>query len=392
VGGTAEFIRGREASAAGLRLAIFSDTYPPQVNGLTRTLERLVPAIEARGGEVRVVTVSDPDAEPDVRVDRWPSIPFWAYPQLRIAAPARARALDLIERWKPTLIHSVTEFGVGLGGLFAAREARVPFVSSYHTHFQQYLRFYELEYLDVIAWPFLRWFHNSGRCTWAPSRIVASELAARGFRDVRVWSRGVEHARFNPSFRSRELRSALGAGDDTVLVAYVGRLAPEKGIGVALAGMRPVLERHAGRVAFALAGDGPAEATYRASAPPGTVFAGRLTGRALSEFYASADVFVLPSLTETFGNVVLEAMASGLAVIAPDSGATTELATPENSLQFPAHDPAALTASVERLVADAALRTRLAGVALAEARSRSWDAVFDRLVADYRQVLGLPPA
>jgi glycosyltransferase involved in cell wall biosynthesis len=202
----------------------------------------------------------------------------------------------------------------------------------------------------------------------------------------------VEHARFNPSFRSRELRSALGAGDDTVLVAYVGRLAPEKGIGVALAGMRPVLERHAGRVVFALAGDGPAEATYRASAPPGTVFAGRLTGRALSEFYASADVFVLPSLTETFGNVALEAMASGLAVIAPDSGATTELATPETALQFPAHDPAALTASVERLISDAALRKRLANAALAEARGRSWDAVFDRLVADYRQVLGTPPA
>ncbi|MFI5310702.1 MAG: glycosyltransferase family 4 protein [Gemmatimonadales bacterium] len=387
----AEGIPPPGASAAGLRLAVFSDTYPPQINGLTRTLERLVPAIEARGGEVRVVTVSEPGAEPDPLVDRWPSIPFWAYPELRIAAPARARALDLIEHWKPTLIHSVTEFGVGLGGLVAAREARVPFVSSYHTHFQQYLQFYELEYLDVIAWPYLRWFHNCGRCTWAPSRVVAEELVSRRFRDVRVWSRGVEHARFNPSFRSRELRASLGAADDTVLVAYVGRLAPEKGIAVALSGMRPVLERHAGRVVFALAGDGPAEAAYRASAPAGTTFVGRLTGRALSEFYASADVFVLPSLTETFGNVVLEAMASGLAVIAPDSGATTELATSETALQFPARDPAALTASVERLVADAALRRRLAVAALAQARERTWDAVFDRLVADYLQVLGLPP-
>jgi len=122
------------------------------------------------------------------------------------------------------------------------------------------------------------------------------------------------------------------------------------------------------------------------------VFAGRLTGRALSEFYASADVFVFPSLTETFGNVVLEAMSSGLAVIAPDSGATTEFATRENALQFDARAPAALAASVERLVLDEPLRLRLAAAALAEARRRTWDAVFDGLVADYRDVLGWPPA
>ncbi|MFI5311357.1 MAG: glycosyltransferase family 4 protein [Gemmatimonadales bacterium] len=378
-------------SAAGIRLAIFSDTYPPQVNGLTRTLDRLVPAIEARGGEVRIVTVSDPESGEDVHVERWPSIPFWAYPQLRIAAPARGRALDLVEHWKPTLIHSVTEFGVGLGGLLAARESRIPFVSSYHTHFEQYIRFYKLDYLDAVAWPFLRWFHNSGRCTWAPSHMVASELTAHGFRNMRVWSRGVEQARFAPSFRSRALRERLGAGDDTVLVVYVGRLAPEKGLDVALEGMRIALGRLAGRVAFALAGDGPAEARYRAAAPGGSVFVGRLTGRALSEFYASADVFVFPSTTETFGNVLLEAMASGLAVIAPDQGATTELATSETSLQFTAQDAVALAACVERLVNDAALRGRLASAALAEARARTWDAVFDQLVADYRTVLDAAP-
>jgi glycosyltransferase involved in cell wall biosynthesis len=141
-------------------------------------------------------------------------------------------------------------------------------------------------------------------------------------------------------------------------------------------------------VAFALAGDGPAEAKYRASAPKGAVFAGRLTGRALSEFYASADVFVFPSITETFGNVVLEAMASGLAVIAPDWGATTELATAERALQFPAHDALALAERVERLVTDASLRRRLSEASLAEARARTWDTVFDRLVEDYQEVVG----
>ena len=151
--------------------------------------------------------------------------------------------------------------------------------------------------------------------------------------------------------------------------------------------MRQVMARHGSQVSFALAGHGPAEARCRATAPPGTVFMGRLTGRALSEFYASADIFVFPSITETFGNVVLEAMSSRLALVAPDFGATTELATTETALQFAAQDPASLADCVERLVHDPALRRRLADAAFAVASTRTWDAVFDRLVADYLEAL-----
>lgn len=357
-------------------------------------MERLVGAVEARGGQARVITVDDPEATPDDRVERWPSIPFWAYPQLQMAAPSRSRALDCIEQWRPNLIHSATEFGIGLSGLFAAREARVPLVTSYHTHFTAYLRHYNLSFLDSISWPFLRWVHNAGLRTFAPSEIVRAELEGHRFKNTRVWSRGVDQGRFSPTFRSTALRAELGATEDTILVVYVGRIAPEKGIDVALDGMRLVMERHAGRgaVAFALAGDGPAEERCRATAPAGTKFVGKLSGRALSEFYASADVFVFPSITETFGNVVLEAMASGLALVAPDSGATTELATTETALQFPAHDPAALADRVERLMIDPALRRQLAQSALAVAQSRTWDSIFDRLVADYFEVLpGLRP-
>ncbi len=318
-------------------------------------------------------------------------MPFWAYPQLRMTAPSRARALDVIEHWKPNLIHSATEFGVGLGGLIAAREKQVPFVTSYHTHFTAYLRHYNLSFLDSVGWPFLRWFHNAGRRTFAPSEMVRAELEANGFHGTRVWSRGVDQTKFNPSFRSRDLRAKFGADDDTILVAYVGRIAPEKGIDVALDGMRMVLERHAeaGRsnVRFLLVGDGPAEERCRATAPAGTVFAGRLSGRDLSEAYASADVFVFPSITETFGNVVLEAMASGLALVAPDWGATTELATTETALQFKASDPAALADCVERLIAKPELRQRISTAAMASAATKTWDSIFDRLMDDYREAL-----
>lgn len=343
--------------------------------------------MEQRGGEVRVATVSDPAADQDPRVERWPSIPFWAYPQLQMAAPSRQRALDLVETWRPNLIHVTTEFGIGLSGLFAAREARVPLVSSYHTHFKAYLEFYGLSVLDRIAWPYICGFHNRGLRTFAPSGIVARELEGQGIRNVRVWSRGVDGERFSSTFRSAEMRQRLGANGNTPLVVYVGRLAREKGVHVLLQAIRIVRSSAGADVAFALVGDGPAEAECRAAAPEGTVFTGKLTGRELSEAYASADIFSFPSTTETFGNVVLEAMASGVAVIAPDIGATTEYATTECARQFSAKDPASLAAAILGLATDAGERSRIAAAGVATARARTWDAVFDGLVRDYRDAV-----
>lgn len=146
-------------------------------------------------------------------------------------------------------------------------------------------------------------------------------------------------------------------------------------------------ERAGDRVVFAIVGDGPAEAECRAAAPAGTVFTGKLTGRELAAAYASADIFAFPSITETFGNVVLEAMASGLAVVAPDIGATTEYATPETAVQFRAKDAESFAGQLLRLVDDAALRARIAASGLAFARATTWDSIFDRLVRDYRDVV-----
>lgn len=375
------------ADARGLRLAIFTDTFTPQVNGVARTLARLVQAVEARGGAVRVETVADPAAAVDARVHGWPSTPFWAYPQLRMAAPPKAEAIARLRRWRPTLVHAATPFGVGLAGRAAARALGVPFVTSYHTSFSEYLRHYGLSALDAVAWPFLRWFHNSGRRTFAPSQLVATQLAAQGFQDVRVWSRGVDPLRFHPRFRSAEMRAAMGASTDDLVVAYVGRLAPEKGIHVALDGLRGVMAESGSRVRLAIAGDGPDEARCRAMAPPGTWFAGSLSGDALSAFYASADLFVFPSTTETFGNVVLEAMASGLPVVAPDTGATLELADARTAQLFRGGSAESLAAAVRALAADTARRAELRTAGLAVAASRSWPAVWDALLAEYAAVV-----
>ncbi len=369
--------------ARGLRLAVFTDTYAPQLNGVARTLERLVQAVEAAGGAVRVETVADAAATLDRRVHRWASSPFWAYPQLRIAAPPKARAIAAMRRWRPTLIHAATPFGVGLAGRAAARALGVPLVTSYHTAFDAYLRHYRLSALDAVAWPYLRWFHNSGLRTFAPSRMVAEQLMGQGFDGVRVWSRGVDPQRFHPKFRCAEMRGRMGARDGEIVVGYVGRIAPEKGLYEALRAIAPVVERSAGRLRVAIAGDGPDDARCRAVAPQGTWFAGALCGAELSAFYASLDVLVFPSTTETFGNVVLEAMASGVPVIAPDVGATLEMANARTAQLFDASRPAEIGERLAALAADPARRASLAAQGLAEASTRSWDAIWAALLAEY---------
>lgn len=393
------------SDARGLRLALFTDTFAPQVNGVARTLERLVTAVERRGGAVHVETVEAPGADPDLRVHRAASVPFWAYPQLRIAAPSAARAAARLARFAPTLVHATTPFGVGLAGRAAAQRLGVPFVSSYHTHFGAYLDHYRLGALQGIVWPFFRWFHNAGRMTFAPTEAVRADLAAHGIRGTRLWGRGVDGERFSPRWRSAPMRTRMGAADGDFVVAYVGRLAPEKNVERLLEAMHIVMARHPGRVRLAIAGDGPSEARCRALAPPGTWFAGVLSGRALSEFYASADAFVMPSETETFGNVVLEAMASGLPVVAPDVGATTEFAHEGTALPCAVRQPWAVARRVEWLMRDAGLCEALRARGLAAAAGRTWDAVWERLLGDYRaaaavargaplppSVAGAPPA
>ncbi len=376
--------------ARGLRLALFTDTYAPQVNGVARTLERLVAAVENAGGAVRVETVEDPLAVNDARVVRWPSAPFFAYPQLRMSAPLRADVAAGLRAWKPTLLHATTPFGVGLAGRTAARALQVPLVTSYHTAFPEYLKHYGLGALDPATWPYLRWFHNSGQRTFAPSRMVATQLLGQGFRELRVWGRGVDPERFHPRFRSNAMREAMGVTSDELVVAYVGRLAPEKGVLLAIEAMQQVQARHEGRVRFAIAGDGPSDTKCRDTAPSTTWFAGMLHGDALAAFYASADLLVFPSTTETFGNVVLEAMASGLPVVAPDAGATTELANGDTAQLFRGGDAAALARAIEALITDPNRRAQLRAESLLVAQARAWGAIWDGLFREYDEIVRAP--
>ena len=241
------------------------------------------------------------------------------------------------------------------------------------------------------GWAFLRWFHNSGRRTFCPTRAIQQELVDHAFTGMRIWSRGIDAQRFSPTFRSAALRAELGLSEDTFLVTYIGRIALEKGLDTLVKGMHEVVARAGERkIAFALAGDGPYEAACRRDAPPGTHFVGMLSGDRLSSFYASGDLFVFPSVTDTFGNVLLEAMASGLPILGADSGPTRELLDGGRGAIFPEAAATRMATDVLALADDPARRDRMRGAGLAYARARSWDAIFDTLVLDYRDAVADP--
>ena len=369
-------------SLESLRLAVFTDTYAPQVNGVARTLARLVDAVRERGGAVQVYAV-DETARDLNGVRTFEGRAFPKYPQLRLAWPPARTVSQHLSEFAPTLVHVATEFGMGLAGRRAARRLEVPLVTSYHTHFSAYAQHYGLGALARPGWKYLRWFHNAGLRTYCPTQSVQEELQGHGFEQCAVWSRGVDVAQFSPRHRSVAFRTSVGATDDTLLVGYVGRLAAEKGMDVVLDTMHRVYALHGERVRFLVVGDGPLGESMRAAAPPCTSFTGELHGARLSEAFASLDVLLFPSTTDTFGNVMLEAMASGTPVIGADVGPTREQLSDGRGWLIEPGNAADMANIVTHLLIDPDARHAARELALAHAARRSWSAIWDALFTDY---------
>lgn len=375
-----------------MRIALFAETFAPEVNGVARTLARLVAHLRLRGHEVALVTprVSPGDAPGAALHVQLPAFPALFYPGMRLGRTLDRAGARRLDAFAPELVHVTGEAFVSWSGRRWALERGVPLVTSFHTDIPAYLAGYGFRGLERHAWAFLRRLHAHARLTFAPSGATLEQLRANGFHPrLRLWSRGVDAALFAPAHRDAATRERLAA-DARDVVLYVGRLAAEKRIGVLLDAWEHVRRERPGAV-LVVVGDGPEGAGLRARAGADVRFTGALTGAALAEVYASADLFVSASDTETFGNTVLEALASGVPAVVADRGGVTEIVRAgEDGLHAAAGDPRAFAAAILRLLRDEPLRRRMGAAARASARARRWEHVLDGLITDYHEAAGIP--
>ncbi|MES1167501.1 MAG: glycosyltransferase family 1 protein [Pseudomonadota bacterium] len=379
-----------------MKLAIVTETFPPEINGVAMTFGIIARELGRRGHAVTVYRPHRPDLadrsrHAEFREVSMPGAPIPGYPLLRLGFPAWRRLRNLWRRDRPDLVHVVTEGPLGASAVSTAHALGLPVTSSFHTNFHAYTGHYGFGLLRRAALGWLRRVHNRTRRTFAPTAELCSELARLGFRDLHVLSRGVDSRQFSPALRSSELRNLWAAGPDDPVVLHVGRVAAEKNYPLlfqAYAAMRAVNPR----LRFVLVGDGPLRPGL-AAAHPECRFTGFIPRAELARHYASADIYVHASLTETFGNVLTEAMASGLAVAGFDYAAARQFVRDgENGLAVPCGRPDALIAAAVRLATDGALRARLRSAAPASLADQSWENVIAHFEADLVSVVNLVPA
>ena len=372
-----------------MRVSLVTETYFPQVNGVSRTLGQLVRSLTGRGDLVQLI---HPDygvaaVGENVHLVRSISLPF--YKELHLPMPPFGAVHRAIDGFRPEIVHIATEATLGLSVLRHVLRRKVPTVSSFHTNFDQYSDHYRVGWSKGTIWRYLRWFHNRTLETYVPSRATIADLESRGFERLALWPRGVDSTLFRPDRPGRAaVRQALGFGDDQVVVGYVSRIAAEKNINYLVDALEAVAAARP-RARFLFVGDGPARADLERRMGPHARFVGYRSGDDLADHYAAADLFAFSSLTETFGNVVLEAMASGLPVVALRAGGVGDTVRPGETglLIDPGAPPADFSAAVLRLIDDAPLRRRTADSARAYALSQSWPEIMGRLRDRYQDVI-----
>ena len=379
-----------------MKLAFVTETFPPEINGVAMTFGVIARELGRRGHAVTVYRPRRPGQLPastpaDFTEVALPGLPVPGYPLLRFGLPAGS---TLRRRWRtdrPDLVHVVTEGPLGASAVGAARALGLPVTSSFHTNFHAYTQHYGYAPLHRLVLWWLRRVHNRTARTFAPTAQLCAELETLGFRDLALLSRGVDTGQFHPARRSGDLRLSWKAAPENPVVIHAGRIAAEKNYPLlfdCFAAMRAANPR----CRFVLVGDGPLRPRLQRDHPEYT-FTGFISRDELARHYASADIYIHASLTETFGNVLTEALASGLAVAGFDYAAARQfIQHGHNGLAVPSDRPDMLLAVATRLATDSALRTHLRFSARAAAEPPSWETVIAHFESDLAHVIARAPS
>lgn len=367
-----------------MKFMIVSDTFPPDINGVARTLQTLARGLASRGHEVSIVTTTE-GAEGEklrhgVDVSSVHSLPVPGYHGIRLGLASRRFFRRKIGEFKPDGIYVAVETLMGCNAIQAARQCAKRVVSGFHTNFHSYSDDYRLPFFKKAAMWYLQWIHNRTARTLTPSQSTAEQLRALGIRNVGVLGRGVDTELFLPGKRDLELRRTWGADDQTPVALFVGRIAAEKNLPLAVKAFQRVQELHPGAKAV-FVGGGP-KANWLKEKYPDFLHEGPRTGEELARYYASADLFIFPSLTETFGNVLPEALASGLVTVSYDYAAARQIVRHGvNGFVAPEKDEDAYLDCVAQALGrwnDSGLRT----AARATALKLSWSAVVEQFESE----------
>ena len=377
------------ASEPELRVALFTGNYNYIKDGVALTLNRLVAFLLERGIPVLIFAPTGPTPafESVGELISVPSFPIPTRAEYRIATGLPQSARARLKEFRPTLFHIAVPDIVGYQALKLADAWGIPAVASYHTRYDTYLRFYGLGILEKLGQRYLRSFYTKVRRVYPPSESMAQIIRDAGqSRNVEVWARGVDSEMFSPAQRDIAWRRSLGVGENEVVICFVGRLVKEKNTGTVARALNLLTQR--GRPFRAMiVGDGPELAAMKAALPE-AIFVGFLHGDDLARAYASADIFFFPSESETFGNVTLEAMASGLpAVNAVASGSNSLVIEGETGFLVSARDEAGLADRLALLVNNQGLRHKMGAAARQRALAFSWETILSGLLESYRQVL-----
>jgi glycosyltransferase involved in cell wall biosynthesis len=324
---TAIVVEDYPATRPSLRIAVVTETWPPEVNGVAMTLAKLVQGLSHRNHDVQLIrprqTKTDsPMSDSSLEEVLMRGMPIPRYPELKLGLPSKK---TLVKTWtlrRPDVVHIATEGPLGWSALQAAKVLKLPVTSDFRTNFQSYSKHYGVGWLRKPIVAYLRKFHNATACTMVPTRELMRTLSQNGFANLKVVSRGVDTKLFNISKRDTSLRTSWGATDDTKVLISVGRIAPEKNLDQVLK-IYEALNSTGQAFKLVMVGDGPLKEQFQKRYPE-IIFPGMLAQSNLAAYYASSDLFIFPSQTETFGNVTLEALASGIPVLAFDCAAARD--------------------------------------------------------------------
>jgi glycosyltransferase involved in cell wall biosynthesis len=371
-----------------LRVALFTGNYNYCADGVALVLNRLVAHLEKRGVLVRVVAPTKrTPAFPHVgTILSVPSLPFPLNSNYRVAWGIPRSVRQFLQAWQPHIVHIASPDGLGFAALRWAKRHRIPAVATYHTHYGGYMKYFGLGFLEPLTWKVMRRFYNRSTETYVPSASMREVLASHGFTcPMRVWEHGVDTHRFRPELRSLTWRRSQGIDDHELLVGYVGRIVWEKAVDV-WADIILKLEESGRPIRSIMIGDGPA-ATILKRRLPRTIFTGYLPHDLLGQAVASMDVFLYPSLSETFGCVTLEALACGVPAIAADATGSRDLIRPgETGFLCPPNRVDAFAHRILELADDPELRQRMGRAAASYARHYTWDRVLEEMLQNYLRI------